>query len=334
MITTLRHYWRLAQEDRQRRQPVVSAGTQPIILGPWLGEVGPELQYWIPFLQQLKHSGAFGNRRLIAVSRGGVSSWYQQLTSEYIEIFDYKDKTAYQAVRAERSTEKQFDWTTGERNLVKTITDQFDITEYDTLHPGAMWLRILPYFKEQQGLSTLLDQLQFQPINQTSLQRPANLPERYIAVRFYQSDLFPATPDNQQFLADLLQQLTQHHTVVALVTNSQLNEHAQFPMPSNSQVQTVVIDQELKRNLGLQTQIIAHADAFVGTYGGLTILPGLLGKPCFGFIGADLGEQRAIHFRHEAVTQHLYQSVGQPYLIQSVASWCQLIELATVKTKQ
>lgn len=322
MIATLRHYWRLAQEERQRRQPVVSAGTQPLILGPWLGEVGPELQYWIPFIAKLKASGILTGRRLIVISRGGVASWYRHITSDYSEVFDLVNQADYKALRTERTTEKQFDWTAGERQLVSKVAKHLDINQYDTIHPGAMWQRLLPYFKEQQGLPFILEQLFFQLFDQLTLTPPVGLPEHYVAIRFYQSELFPATVENQSSVADLLARLTKRHNVVALVTQQQLDDHAQFPLPQNERLHRVVIDQSLAANLGLQTAVLAKADVFIGTYGGLTILPGLLGKPCVGFIGTDLGKQRALHFRHEAVTAVLYaEFVRQPYLVQSLSTW-------------
>lgn len=294
---------------------------KPLIIGPWLGEVGPELQYWIPWLNQLKRSGGFGDRRIIVVSRGGVGSWYHYLTNEYVEVFDLVDAVEYKIVRAERTTEKQFSWTAGERRLVQKVAEKLAIQKYETWHPSKMWEALLIYFQEKKSLDWFLEYLHFDRIIAPTLST-LSLPEHYVAVRFYLSELFPATLENQKFVTDLLQRLTKKHNVVTMVTNSQLDDHAQFPLPQNDRVKTVLIDQKLATNLTLQTAVIAGADAFVGTYGGLTILPGLLGKPCFGFIGATLGNQWALHFRHEAVTQHLYSTVAQqPYSIQTVKAW-------------
>lgn len=300
---------------------------KPLIIGPWLGEVGPELQYWIPWLQQQKQSGAFGDRRIIVLSRGGVASWYQFVTPEYVEVFDLVDAAAYKAVRSERTTEKQFSWTPGERQLVQQVADKLGIAKYDTLHPSKMWETLLIYFEEKKSLAWFLEQLHFERI--TPVVTPGlQLPEQYVAVRFYQSELFPATQENQAAVADLLERLLTHHSVVALVTKQQLDDHAQFPMPASSNIHTVAIDTDWKNNLGLQTQVLAQADALIGTYGGLTILPGLVGKPCFGLIGAPLGKQQALHFRHEAVTHYLYQQVAQqPYQVIQLAAWHQLESL-------
>ena len=49
---------------------------RPILLGPWLGEVGFELLYWIPFLRWFVERYEVRRDRLIAVSRGGAAAWY------------------------------------------------------------------------------------------------------------------------------------------------------------------------------------------------------------------------------------------------------------------
>src|SRR5262245_54769655 len=42
----------------------------PIVAGPWLGEVGFEILYWIPFLRWLVDQGVPAER-ITAISRGG-----------------------------------------------------------------------------------------------------------------------------------------------------------------------------------------------------------------------------------------------------------------------
>ena len=53
------------------------ANAEPILVGPWLGEVGFELLYWIPFLRWFAECYAVPPERIIAVSRGGAAAaWY------------------------------------------------------------------------------------------------------------------------------------------------------------------------------------------------------------------------------------------------------------------
>ena len=62
---------------------------QNIVIGPWIGELGYELLYWIPFLRFLKTQSIFENKTCTVISRGGMQLWYQDFSTEYIDIFDY-----------------------------------------------------------------------------------------------------------------------------------------------------------------------------------------------------------------------------------------------------
>ena len=44
----------------------------PIVIGPWIGEVGFELLYLIPFLNRALRTYKLEDRRLVVVSRGGA----------------------------------------------------------------------------------------------------------------------------------------------------------------------------------------------------------------------------------------------------------------------
>ena len=86
------------REALQRALSVVH-GDADVIAGPWTGEVGFELMYWIPFLAWLVEQG-LGGRRIVVVSRGGAGLWYRHLTSRYVDILDlltpdeFRERTA------------------------------------------------------------------------------------------------------------------------------------------------------------------------------------------------------------------------------------------------
>ena len=50
---------------------------RPVIVGPWTGEVGFELIYWIPFVRWVvTHVRDCRASALVVVSRGGTAPWY------------------------------------------------------------------------------------------------------------------------------------------------------------------------------------------------------------------------------------------------------------------
>jgi hypothetical protein len=60
----------------RRELEKAAAGASAILVGPWTGEVGFELLYWIPFVRWVCQEYAVDPSRLLVLSRGGVSSWY------------------------------------------------------------------------------------------------------------------------------------------------------------------------------------------------------------------------------------------------------------------
>jgi len=67
----------------------VARGRGPIIVGPWLSEVGFEVLYWIPFLRWFQDRYRIDAERIVAISRGGVAEWYGGIAGRYVEIFDH-----------------------------------------------------------------------------------------------------------------------------------------------------------------------------------------------------------------------------------------------------
>src|SRR5215212_1580110 len=82
--STLRGEW---QAERDLENAI--GGTGPIIVGPWLSEVGYEVLYWIPFLKWVAAAYRIAPERFVIVSRGGTASWYGGLGSRYGEILDH-----------------------------------------------------------------------------------------------------------------------------------------------------------------------------------------------------------------------------------------------------
>ena len=76
-----------AEAMRKEIEPLTKS-TAPIVIGPWVGEVGYELLYWIPFLNWALKEFGLEKRRLIIVSRGGARFWYTHISSEYVDVFD------------------------------------------------------------------------------------------------------------------------------------------------------------------------------------------------------------------------------------------------------
>ncbi len=62
--------------------------TVPLLVGPWLSEVGYEALYWTAFVRWFVREYEVDPGRLVVVSRGGVGTWYADITSNYVELLD------------------------------------------------------------------------------------------------------------------------------------------------------------------------------------------------------------------------------------------------------
>ncbi len=94
----------LSARTRLRLRRLAASG-KPIIAGPYFGEVGFELLYWIPFLAWFAERYGVPPERMIAISRGGAASWYAHLASRYCDVFEVMDAGEFRARNERRIRE-------------------------------------------------------------------------------------------------------------------------------------------------------------------------------------------------------------------------------------
>jgi hypothetical protein len=258
----------------------LAAGSGPVVAGPWLAEVGYELLYWIPFLRWAVEREPSLRARLSVVSRGGVSSWYDGIASSYVEIYETLAPEELERLRDGLTAE-----TAGSRKqLGRTSLDEQVLAavgiepEAPVLHPSLMFA----VFRQMLKRSTLRPK--DLPFRHALLRDPAlelDLPERFVAVRFYYRASFPETPENQRFVAASLARLSSEGDVVTLDAHRSYDDHVDATVPPGL-VRPPELD-DPQTNLAVQTSVLARAEAFVGTYGGLSYLAPLLGVPAVAY---------------------------------------------------
>jgi hypothetical protein len=126
----------------------LAAGRDTIVVGPWLGEVGFELLYWVPFLRWFAESFRVAPDRLLIVSRGGTASWYRPFASGYRDIFDYLTPEEFRRRHDERvaanGEQKQTQVLAFERQLLRELTK--DVHSRSMLHPSTMYGLFNPFW--------------------------------------------------------------------------------------------------------------------------------------------------------------------------------------------
>jgi hypothetical protein len=304
-----------------------------LFIGPWLDEVGPELLYWIPWLNRLKAEGLFANKRLIVVSRGGVSSWYKNLTSEYFEVFsclrpeDFRREQKARILRNGGSM-KQYRWSDSERELINAIAAEKGISQFGILHPSEIYQDFGDWYHEKESAYSVSKRLSFLPFSRPDEENARTLkewglPSKYIAVKFYSNNVFPLNKNTQRIVNQVIASLSSQFPVIALGIPARIDDHEGWPVTNIDPFSRALAEKmTLPNNLGLQTEVIRGAECFIGTYGGFSVLPAYLGKRAVAFYSTPLKNNMGITFQHESLTLKLYEELAKgEYSFLSLEEW-------------
>ncbi len=269
--------WRI-----ERDIAAVARGRQPIIAGPWLSEVGFEVLYWIPFLRWFEDRYRVDRERVIAVSRGGVAEWYRDVAAGYVEIFDHVDPDTFSRRNAERREDNE---SGGQKQTVPGALDSDLIAvarsatgseDATVCHPSLMYRLFNQFWFGNRALDLVVSHTRYVPL---TVKAPVDLglPERYIAAKFYTGAALPGTSESRGALRELVGMAAMRMPVVLLDTGMTTDEHEEYlfrDMPNVVSLRERLVP---STNLGVQTTVIAGAEGFIGTCGGLAWLAPLLG---------------------------------------------------------
>ena len=286
----------------ERELERIVAGDAPILLGPWLSEVGYEVLYWTPFLRWVAAAYRLPADRLIVMSRGGTRSWYGPLASRYVEVFDYAsaDELAREAAHGRL---KQRAVTDLDRRLVAAAAAALGERNVRVLHPSLMFHWFMPFWSGHEGIGFVERHTRFGRVEAPDAALPVTLPAEYVAVKFYTARALPDEPAVRAQLHAIVAALAEHWPVVQLDTGLAVDDHADFDVSRPVRALTLGGRLDARTNLAVQTRVIAGARLFVGTCGGLAWLAPMLGVntvPVFtdaGFLHAHLHVARRIFDR-------------------------------------
>ena len=302
---------RAAQIERQLL--ALAGGDQPIVVGPWLGEVGFELLYWIPFLRWFVEQYDVAPERLIVVSRGGsAAAWYGASAARSYDALSFMSPQEFK--RRNRERHGQF----GEQKQVAAASLDDDIVSavsraeghgVSVLHPSMMYRLFAPYWWGHQPLTWVRRYTRF-----ALLQPPpvgVDLPASYTAVKFYFNDCFKDTPENRTFVHRTIHALSEEGPVISLSTGIDVDDHTPCE-PDVSALQSIRDLLTPVNNLAVQSAIVAGARRFVGTYGGFAYLAPFCGVPAMSYHSDPDG----FSMRHLDLARDVLASNNSPALLQ------------------
>lgn len=266
----------------------ISRSTNPIIVGPWLSEIGFEVLYWIPFLKWAIKDYGIDKERIIVISRGGTEQWYRGITNKYIDVFDYFTEDEFRKKNQDRINDaggqKHRMISDFDLEILKQVKKTLQIEDHEWLHPSFMYGMFKCYWDQKHSMNLVARHTSFEMFEPVSGREILEkLPESYVAVKFYFSECFPDTEENRRFISDLLRQLARKSHVVLFSTGLKIDDHEDFNGEVLNRIHSIKDLISPRNNLDIQTRILSGASAFVGTYGGFSYLAPFYGVPSISF---------------------------------------------------
>ncbi|HKE87865.1 MAG TPA: hypothetical protein VKB50_29120 [Vicinamibacterales bacterium] len=301
---------RIDERRLARRLERLRKSTAPVLVGPWTGEVGFELLYWIPFVTWVLRETGISRDRIVVVSRGGAEPWYAHLHGRYLDVLSCVDVGRFRAQTAERK--KQRTMGPFDREIVRLAIERAGLGRPVLLHPGLMYRLFTPFWKQKATVRRIETYTSYQRLGASAIAALAGrLPSEYVAVRFYFSSCFPDTPANRAFVQAAVAGLAESTNVVLLNTGFRIDDHEDFGLAPPASVHTIDDLMTPARNLDVQTAVIAGAKAFVGTYGGYSYLAPLCGVPSLAFYS----RREEFFAHHLELAERVFRSMNAGALV-------------------
>ena len=295
-----------AEWDVERELERVVAGDAPILVGPWVSEVGYEVLYWVPFLRWVAAAYRIPAERLVVMSRGGTAGWYGSLAAQYVEVFDHASP-ADLAREAAAGRLKQRDVSDLDRRLVAAATSHLGLREVNVLHPSLMFRWFAPFWSGHEGTGFVDRHTRFSRIDAADVSLPLALPSDYVALKLYTARALPDGPVVRAQLQGLVAALAERWPVVLLDTGLLVDDHADYDVAGPGRVVSLSGRLDPRTNLAAQTRIIAGARLFVGTCGSLAWLAPMLGVATIPVFTDDSFLHAHLH-----VARRVYQRLATP----------------------
>jgi hypothetical protein len=266
--------WRLHEAEVAR---AIRAGKR-VLAGPFLGEVGFELLYWIPVLRRLL--AGVDRERVTVLTRGGAGVWYQDFAADAVDVLELTPPEGYLNELVERrrreGNTKQFFPDELDKRLTQLALER--IGDAAVIHPLVMYSRMRFVLELLQPVEAVTRIGEYRSLSLPDGRLPAGCPADYVAVKLYFSDSFPDDEVSRELARRVLGEIAQHTDVVVLTSGQQLDEHREW-VPAGPRIHDSSSWVTPQDNLAVQTAVVAGARELVATYGGFSYLGPLLGVP-------------------------------------------------------
>ena len=280
------------------------AGDQPLILGPYLSDVGFELLYWRPFVAWMRDRFGARTAPVVAISRGRVGDWYAGLASEYVDVCDLVEFATYQERNQERirdsGTVKQRVVSDFEQGLLDSLTNRLGVPDTVVFHPSVIVRVCTKVWKGIAPAGWLAEHARYQRFTApVAGAADGGDTEPYVVASFWFSSCFPDTRRHRRLVNDALSELSRRSPVVVV-------DPGGFPgvppsLDTGDRIRVVAPGGDTDAQLREQSRTIAGARAFVGTFGGISMMAPFYGVPTL----TVFGEEAGLFPHHAAVSRRI-----------------------------
>ena len=249
----------------------LATSDKPIVLGPWRSELGFEQLYWLPFLNWALKTYKINTDRCIALTRGGLGALYPAKQS--VDLFTLRTvdqvRLENQVDYETRKLQKQTQITAWDRQVVHDAAERVygQGQRFHLLHPSWMYWLFEPFWEERATMRLIAAHCDFGLPPIPELPDGFNLPEKFVAVRFYERHTLPFDGEVPQILREMVYGMAAKYPVVLLNQPIFADDHVDLPIAGPNILALPQVPPE--QNFILQGAVLARCAAFVGTYGGV-----------------------------------------------------------------
>jgi hypothetical protein len=280
-----------------------------VLLGPFLGEIGYELEYWIPFMRRELQRHGIDRDQVTVMTRGGAALWYRDFAARELDVLELLPADRYLTLLEERRARagdlKQLRVEGLDRDLIALALER--LGPVAVVHPSLMFARLRSLWFKGTPLAELLPRLEYRPLEVGAEPLPG-LPREYVAVKLYFNECLLASAETERFLRMVIERLTDQTDVVLLSTGLFVDDHEEWAT-RRDRVHRIEHLLRPEDNLAVQTRIIAGSRGLVATYGGFSYLGPFLGIPTLTFYELEQTVPLHLEVLHTAVPHAAYERV-------------------------
>ena len=301
--------FRREAEAIDREIAALAATTRPIVVGPWLAEVGYEVLYWIPFLRWFQDAFGIPPDRLIVVSRGGMEAMYRDFAAGYVDIFDLTTPQQLAARNAQRRSEgegggqKQSATSILDEELVAAVRSTRGLGEVAVCHPSLMFRLFRNVWHGNLPFDLLWRRTRYVAtgrIGRSERTGPTpGIPDDFIAAKIYAGPALSTHEKTRDAVRAVVAQAATIAPVVLLEADLGIDEHRDFDLDGIPNVISARSLMSPRTNLDVQLALIARARFFLSACGGLAWQAPFMGVPTVAIYDSD-----SLLAPHLFVTRH------------------------------